>query len=119
MRQEIWIPRWHPTPLNKLLTNHWSEGARLKKNDKHMVSMYAREHRTAGPIGKRRVTLSIVLGKGQRKCDPDAYWKSLLDALVHAKQLINDNDAGVELGPVQFRRQREKWGSLIVLEDLP
>ncbi len=117
MRQEIWIKSWHPTPLNKLLGNHWAKARRYKLNDKEMVGVYARQEKVTAASGPRRVKLTIVLGKGQRACDPDAYWKSTLDALVHAGLLVDDNRQNVELDPVEFRRQRI-WGTSIALEDL-
>lgn len=116
--QELWIPKWHPTPLNKLLKcNHWSKAAKYKLNDTEMVKAYVRQCKIAAATAKRRVILTIVLGKGQRACDPDAYWKSALDALVHAGALVDDNRQYVECAPVEFRRCRE-WGTSIMLENI-
>ena len=77
------IPRWHPAPLNKLMEGHWSNGHRLKKIDKAMIAAYSTNIPKAE--GKRRVSLHIILDKGQRAPDPDAFFKSLNDALVAAK----------------------------------
>jgi hypothetical protein len=46
-----------------------------------------------------------LLGPRQRGADPDAYWKSLLDALVHAGLLVDDSPKWCELGPVRFERE--------------
>lgn len=113
---EFFIPRWRPAALNQFIGAHWSKGAALKRQDKHMVFVYGRAIPKA--TTKRRVHLHIILGPGQRKRDPDAYWKSLLDALTHAKLLIDDNDAGCELAPVTYERSSTLWGSRIALVDL-
>jgi hypothetical protein len=110
------IPRWHPTPLNKLMKGHWSNGHQLKKVDRAMVAAYASGIPKAK--GKRRVSLHIILGKGQRAADPDRQFKSLCDALVHAEMLVDDNRQHVELAPVTFSREPAAWGSVITLQDL-
>jgi Holliday junction resolvase RusA-like endonuclease len=110
------IPTWHPTPLNKLMKGHWSNGHQLKKVDRAMVAAYASGIPKAK--GRRRVSLHIILNKGQRAPDPDAFFKSLCDALVHAGALVDDNCQYVELAPVTFSRDPQAWGSVIRLEDL-
>ena len=109
------IPRWHPACLNQM-KGHWSNGHRLKQIDKAMIAAYS----TAIPKaeGKRRVSLHIILDKGQRGPDPDAYNKSLNDALVHAGLLVNDNRQYVENAPVTYSRDPKGWGSRITLEDM-
>lgn len=116
MTARLFIPSWHPAPLNKL-KGHWGIGHKLKKADREMVAMYARLMSVPKATGKRRVLLTIILAPGKRGCDPDAYWKSLLDALVQAGLLIGDNPNGVELPPVIFERgTADRWGTLIELE---
>lgn len=109
------IPNWHPARLNELLAGRW-QAAKLKKADRQIVAVYAFDvipHAT----GKRRVDVEIVLGPRQRACDPDAYHKSLLDALKHARLLIDDNRQHVELTPVRFSRGKQK-ATVITLTDL-
>jgi Holliday junction resolvase RusA-like endonuclease len=110
------IPRWHPAPLNKLMKGHWANGHQLKKVDRAMVAAYVSGVPKA--TGKRRVSLHIILDKGQRACDPDSYQKSLNDALGRAGMLVDDNRQHVELAPVTFLRDPKAWGSVIQLEDL-
>jgi hypothetical protein len=110
------IHRWHPAPLNKLMEGHWSNGHRLKKTDRAMVAAYAGGIPKAG--GRHRVSLHIILDKGQRAAPPDAYQKSCLDALVHAGMLIDDNRQHCELAPVTFSRDWKNWGTHITLLDL-
>lgn len=121
------IPQWHPTRLNQLVNNHWAVAGRLKADDKAMVIAYANEQSIPRATCKRLVTLSLTMQKGQRAGDPDAYWKSLLDALVNACLLVNDSRKWAELAPVEFIRPRSRmpadappvwWGSVITLEDL-
>jgi Holliday junction resolvase RusA-like endonuclease len=121
----ITIPNWHPTPLNKLINGHWAIAAKRKKADRNLIYCYTRHLPEA--TKKCRVHVAIILGKGQRACDPDAYWKSLNDALVHAKMLVNDSHKWVELMPIKFTRgematiirleylEAAKWRSLLGL----
>lgn len=113
--QELFIPCWHPIALNKLM-GHWAERAKRKAGDRAII--WGESYGARRATGKRRVSLEIILGHKQRGCDPDAYWKSLLDALVHAKLLINDNRQNCELGPVTFSRDAKRWGTRVTLEDL-
>lgn len=109
----IKIPNWYPTPLNKLL-GHWTVSAKRKKADSKLLITYM--HHLKPATKKRRVSLTIVLGKGQRACDPDAYFKSLLDGLVHSGQLKNDSKNWAELAPVKFLRG--DMATIIELEDM-
>jgi Holliday junction resolvase RusA-like endonuclease len=114
------IPRWHPAKVNQLYSGHWAVKSRLKAADRQMVALYAKQAKIPLAFGPRRVTLTILLKPRQRGGDPDAYWKSSLDALTHAGLLVDDNRQHVELAPVQYRRSGETdWGTLIHLEDLP
>jgi hypothetical protein len=60
----------------------------------------------------------IILRKGQRAGDPDSYQKSLLDALVQAEMLWDDNRQHVDLAPLTFSRDPAAWGTVITLQDL-
>ena len=113
---ELYIPHWHPAPLNALLGGHWSKGHRLKKADRAMIWAYAQGHPKAE--SKRRVELTIILKKGQRAADPDSQFKSLNDALKQAGLLVDDNRQYVELAPVRYERGSETdWGTRVVLRD--
>lgn len=107
----ITIPAWNPTPLNKLMQGHWRAYG-MKKRDRRIIA----EASIGLPKAKekRRVTLIIGLAKGQRKCDPDAYWKTTLDALVNCEMLAGDSDNWVELNPVKY--ERGTFQTTIVLE---
>jgi Holliday junction resolvase RusA-like endonuclease len=111
------VDGWHPARLNQLMHCHWSARGRLKRADRQIVGLYARVARIPPATGKRRVSIEVILAPRQRAADPDAYWKSLLDGLVHAGLLLDDNRQSVELGSVTFRRGKEK-ATVVVLEDM-
>lgn len=113
----IEMPDWHPSPLNKLL-GHWRLPAKRKKQDREMVWAYVKQAKI--PLDsqtKRSIELTIVLGPKQRACDPDAYFKSLCDALVHAMAIWDDSREYCELQPVKFERGARK-ATRIVLRDI-
>lgn len=113
----ISLPGWHPTRINQMIGRHFAVVAKLKRRDRVNLESMSFHLGIPPAIGKRRVTLKITLGPRQRAADPDAYWKSLLDACVRLKLLVDDNRQGVELAPVEFERGSKK-GSVIVLEDI-
>jgi hypothetical protein len=138
------IEGWTPTPLNKLLQNRWA-GARLKKKDARTIlescvicgvppvglthgekkdrrALGAKDRVPGDPEPRRRhVMLEIRLGKGERACDADAYWKSLLDGLQWAGMLFNDNRQWCSHdAEIKFTRGVDRWdrGSVIVLREV-
>lgn len=112
------IPGWHPARVNELYDRHFWNKAKLKKRDRETVALAKHACRIPEAVGKRRVHVTIVLGPRMRGGDVDAYWKSLLDALVHCGLLIDDRAAYVELTPVKFDRGQEK-STVVGLEDIP
>jgi hypothetical protein len=100
------IPGWMPTPLNQLMGHH-GKRHRLKTKDKQVLGVPILLYGIPPAIGKRRVSVLVVLPKGKRAVDPDALWKSLLDALQEHRVLTTDSRHGVELGPVSFARGDE------------
>jgi Holliday junction resolvase RusA-like endonuclease len=119
MVHRIVIPNWQPARLNQFADKSWHVRSRLKAADKNMVAHYARQADVAPPEGRRKVSLVVVLRKGQRAPDTDAYWKSLLDALVKAGVLIDDNRNGCLTGDVEFQRSRDDGcETTIIVEDV-
>lgn len=117
MTHRIPIKRWRPASLNQLMSGHWRAKHRLKLADRELVGMYAVQAGVPKAEGKRRVSLEIVLQGRQQEADPDAYWKSLLDALVYAGLLVDDSREWCELGAVTYSRGDE-GSTTIVLEDV-
>lgn len=113
----IEIPGWVPTPLNQLL-GHWRGRWGKKKQDKAMVAVHAWKAGIPLADGRRRVGLMITLPPGQRRWDPDCFWKSCLDALVSARLLIDDSPKWCELGTV-LQMRTGTLSTTILLEDLP
>ncbi len=113
------IPDWHPATLNQFLGRHWTVCAKLKKFDRDLVAFSARDAEIPSAEAKRRVELTIVLGARQRGCDPDAYWKSLLDALVCAGMLVDDSSKWVECPPPTFERAPTKSTRIVLTDILP
>ncbi len=105
-----------PASLNEIMAGHWSKGAALKKRDRRVIGIAAVMAGVPKATGKRRVSLAIVLPKGQRRWDADGLFKSLLDALTHAEMLVDDNPKWCELGTVSYSRG-ERLSTIIVLED--
>jgi Holliday junction resolvase RusA-like endonuclease len=117
MTYKLRIPSWQPTPLNKLLKAHWGTAGRLKRVDRQMIAGYCKANRIPTAQGPRAVKLTITLAPKQRAADPDAYWKSTLDALVEAQMLIDDNRQYCRCAGVDFERGTER-ATLIELEEL-
>ena len=119
-KHALWIPGWHPATLNSLICGHWAKGARRKRTDREMVAAYAKISGVPTASGARRVSLHLVMPPGQRRPDRDAYWKSLLDALVHAGLLHDDSPLWCLVGPVTYSRGEgpDVWGTLVLMEDV-
>jgi hypothetical protein len=114
----ITIPGWVPTPLNQLVGGHWRGRWGHKKRAKAMVLLHAWKDHIPLATGRRRVGIVITLPKGQRRWDPDCFWKSTLDALVAARLLKDDGPKWCELGTVSYERTGV-LSTTILLEDLP
>lgn len=117
MKHTIHIENWHPTRINQLVGVHWGKAQRCKRADLQMIGAYAAKYETPKATGRRRVTVTIALGKGQRGGDPDSYTKSLLDALVGLKLLVDDNRQWLELEPIKYERAANR-STTIELEDI-
>ncbi len=111
------IPNWRPTMKNAFIGRHWAVKAKLKRADREMVAAYAMLSRIPTATGKRRVSLEVVLTGRQKQCDEDAFWPSLLDALVECGQLVDDSPKWLTLGGVTYRRDGEP-GTTIILDEV-
>lgn len=90
---------------------------KVKAADLKMIWAYTRATKIPYEAVKRRVQLTIILEPKQRSCDPDAYWKSLCDALVKSYALWNDSENWCEIMPVEFVRA-DKKSTIIRLTDM-
>lgn len=115
----IEIPMWHPARLNAVVDRGWRKGWRLKKRDREMIAAHLPLFGVPPATGRRKVSLAIVLAKGQRAPDVDAFWKSTLDGLVKAGALVDDNRIGCQMGDVVFARSCDRrFSTTIILEDV-
>lgn len=119
MKPTIWtldISGWHPAPLNTLL-GHKMKAHRLKARDRKIIGDAVMAYRVLPADCKRRVTLTLVYAPGERAVDPDASWKSLLDALVASGALRNDSSRWVSYDePIVLRGEERRC--IITLQDV-
>lgn len=111
------IPNWRPARDNELINCHWRTKHKRKKADAETVGVYAMVAKVPPAIDKRRVSLEITLKGRQQQADPLAYAKSLLDALVACRLLIDDKAQFMEWAGVMYKRGKDA-GTTIVLEDI-
>lgn len=116
MRWTLTVPDWIPVSCNVLMHGGVGKRIRLKKSDRDLVAWYAHEQQIPEATGPRLVSVEVTKPKGNL---PDAHnlTKSLFDALVQCRLLVDDDVVHLELsrfvvqrGPVRQTR--------IVLEEL-
>ena len=106
-----------PALANRFIRSHWAERERTLRRDAEALALYAFSQGVPKASGKRRVSLTVLYSRPQNRPDPDAMLKCLLDCLVRAGLLVDDNPDRLELGPVAYERAPRK-GLRILLEDL-
>lgn len=114
----IIIPDWMPPTLNQWIYKHWRVRQKTVQDTTLMVKIHAANQHARSAQGPRKVSLLVTLGKGRKQPDRDAYDKILLDALVHCRLLVDDDDRGI-VGrmAVEFDRD-ERSATRITLEDV-
>lgn len=110
------IPGWRPCSLNDM-TGYWGKRHKIKAKDRDVIGLAVLACGIPKAIGKRRVDLLVVYPKGARSHDPDAFFKSANDALVHSGALRDDTKNYVELGSVEYAKG-EVLRTVITLTDL-
>lgn len=114
----LYLPGWIPAPLNQLLGNH-HKAARLKAHDREIIGRacvaYGVKAAIGGCAGRRRVSMLVVWPPGKRAVDPDALFKSTLDALVHAGALWDDSANYVKFDQPLYARG-EQAATYITIE---
>lgn len=116
-RVEMFIPRWHPPSLNSVRNRPWHAEYRAKRNMRDLLAAYFIMAGGEFATGKRRVSLTLVMGKGQRRCDRSNLTKLLNDAMKAARIIKDDGPKWLEESEIQYTRGAE-WGTRIVVEDL-
>lgn len=114
----ITIPGWHPPAANDWVGHHWSRKHKLRKEATDFLSTYARLAEAPKAAGARRVRLELAGWEhGGPFPDEDAYDKLLLDALVNAGLLVDDDAKGL-VGRVEVRFERGPKTTTLILEDV-
>jgi hypothetical protein len=108
---------WTPTLVNELLHAHPMRAATLKRSDRDLVRGYAFVAGIPAALGKRRVSVELHGWPRGRLPDPDAVWKSLLDALVAAGLLVDDSARWCEPVPPTFVRSPRRR-TVVTLESV-
>jgi Holliday junction resolvase RusA-like endonuclease len=108
------IPDWIPSSVNRLMSR---VSARIRGKQEDRLIVFAAASHTDIPtaIVKRRVSVHMIAPG--RLPDPDNVLKSLLDSLVAARLLVDDNALWMELGQVKVERGPKRQ-TVITLEDL-
>lgn len=117
MRNEILIPDWRPTTINTLLGMHWNKRRKAKRADEAMIYYHVRGTDIPAATTKRRVSMVMAYFGRQKERDGDACWKTVLDGLVKADMLIDDNPRWCEQGTVGQMRTDKEY-TIIILEDM-
>jgi hypothetical protein len=108
------LPGFVPATVNELTRGHFRERIRLAEADKEIVGFYARQQGI--PLAEKKRRVGVKISKPGRKCDVDAYFKSLLDALVAHSLLVNDSPAWCELSTWEIVRGPRE--TVVTLEDV-
>ncbi len=95
----------------------WLRQPGRKRLDAGIIALEALAQRIPVATGKRRLDLAFTVGKRGRAPDADNLLKSLLDGLVRARLLLDDDAHGLQLGEIVVVRGPTK-GTRIALTDL-
>lgn len=117
-RWQIVLDGFTPPSVNRLLTSHWAIGHRLKNAVKDRIAC---GRMMCGPIpdatGRRRVSVAVTVAGRGGMVDPDNTLKSLLDALVANRLIVDDSARWIEIGSVTVERGVVKR-TVVTLEDV-
>ncbi len=113
----ITIPLYRPPMANQWVGRHWAVKHRLRREMVDLIALYARQQGVPLASGPRTVALLITLAGQQRACDPDAYHKLALDALVCAGQLVDDSASWVRWAGVVHHRGEARQTLITLTED--
>lgn len=86
----IRIPNWHPVKVNELIGENRFVANRKKIQTTEAIWAYAKKLNIPPAETKRHVHIAIYRNKG-RMPDADAFYKSVHDALVSIKLLVDDS----------------------------
>jgi len=116
-KQVLHIPNWTPTSVNKLLSAHYKGRNKIKQKDYELIAGHAMAQGISPAVLKRRVSLHLVVEKGQRMGDESNLWKILEDGLVNCRLLVNDSPRWIERGKVNWSRGTSRE-TFVILEEV-
>ncbi len=111
------INGWRPCSTNEMARNVKTK-IRLKKRDRDVLCAGARQWGLPRATGKRSMSLTIRVPKGQRRWDTDAFFKSLQDAAKHAGLIVDDSPVWFQCGRMDYDPQRGPLRTILFLENL-
>lgn len=85
---------------NRLLRMHWRERKAVQLDYQNHLFVHGLRFRRMAPEGRQRVTITRILGRGQRRFDTDNLHgavKPLVDALRGQNVIRDDNPAAIDL----------------------
>jgi hypothetical protein len=106
MTWHVTIANWRPRTVNELLSMHWRACGRAKAGDMNVIAIHCYAAKVPKATGRRAVSIRMVCAKG-RSLDPDAVPKSLLDALVQAGYLMDDNTTWLQFDGCTIERGKQ------------
>jgi hypothetical protein len=115
---EVTIENWIPESLSRLMhINHWTAG-KIKHDEAMKIATAFRDAGATAAIGKRYLTMTLILSPRMRERDQDNVWKGTKDGLKRCRAVVDDSPKWLdhdkplyERGPVKATRLR--------LEDVP
>lgn len=120
MKQTLYLYGYHPPTVNELLGN-WRVAAKRKKACVNIMWQSCLEQKLVKASGKRMVSIIITTAKKGRRPDPDAYYKSTLDALVKCNMLVDDSSKWCEHSQTLITTGEKNLTTIILtdIEELP
>lgn len=110
------LPAFTPPSVNKAMFASVKQRSRIQRGTRDIIGCEARRQGIPLATCKRRLSLVVTLGKGQRKLDRSNVFKVVEDALVCTGLLVDDTDRWVEHGNVTWERGERR--TQVLLEDL-
>lgn len=118
MKHILTIPRWMPVSDNILMGAHRFTKIKLKKADANAIYWSMREQRIPTALKRRKIEVVIKCKPRGRMPDPTNFAKSLLDAMVKCRLVIDDSQRWCEyVTPIIKRGKGKDWGTEIIIED--
>jgi hypothetical protein len=115
---EVTLQDWIPTSLSTLMhINHWKAG-KIKHDEAMLIATAFRKAGATGAIGKRFLTMTLILTPRMRERDQDNVWKGVKDGLKRCGAVVDDSPKWLDHDKPQYERAETK-ATRLRLEDVP